>query len=70
MANFVHSSDALDRALMVLQFKKKPRSRFGNPTLRPQDLVPEQDRSGLQRVHIVRPHSQISKALSLKNQLF
>lgn len=67
MTNSVHTSDALDRALMGLHFKKKPGNHFGNPILRPHDPVTELDRSGLQRTHILRLHSQISKVLSLNN---
>lgn len=67
MTNSVHISDALDRALMGLHFKKKPGNHFGNPILRPHNPVTELDRSGLQRTHILRPHSQISKVLSLNN---
>lgn len=66
MTNSVHTSDALHRALMGLHFKKKPGNHFGNPILRPHDPVTELG-SGLQRTHILRPHSQISKVLSLNN---
>lgn len=47
--------------------QKETQEPLWEPNLRPQDPVTELDRSGLQRAHILRPHSLISNTLFLNN---